>query len=81
MKNNLYMHSVSGFYYLYIYIFNQYTTQELLLYNIYLYACKTVVFIIIYSYIKTTVASIELTFGLILDQNNLRSNWLDTDSS
>ena len=50
---------------------NQYTTQELLLYNFYLYACKTVVFIIIYSSIEITFASIELSLNF--DRMNSRS--------
>ena len=36
-----------------------------------MYACKTVVFIMIYSSFETTFASIELTFGF--DRMNSRS--------
>ena len=38
---------------------------------LFMYACKTVVFIMIYSSIETTFASIELTFGF--DRMNSRS--------
>ena len=44
-----------------------------------MYACKTVVFIMIYSSIETTFASIELTFGF--DRMNSRSNELSIETT